>query len=156
MLNFLKVYLYQLTSLLRNLQWSFKSEVLPWWQRFSHSVMPNSLRLHGLYPTRLLCPWDSPGKNTGVGCHFLLQGNLLDPGIEPRCATLTGGFFTVELPGKATKSYFKGTQNRPPTGPHPGSHRVPPGAPPPNTQQAIPPTCSRILGPSPSPALLPH
>ena len=25
-------------------------------------------------PTRLLCPWDSPGKNTGVGCHFLLQG----------------------------------------------------------------------------------
>ena len=24
-------------------------------------------------PTRLLCPWDSPGKNTGVGCHFLLQ-----------------------------------------------------------------------------------
>ena len=26
-----------------------------------------------LQPTRLLCPWDSPGKNTGVGCHFLLQ-----------------------------------------------------------------------------------
>ena len=25
-------------------------------------------------PTRLLCPWDSPGRNTGVGCHFLLQG----------------------------------------------------------------------------------
>ena len=24
-------------------------------------------------PTRLLCPWDSPGRNTGVGCHFLLQ-----------------------------------------------------------------------------------
>ena len=29
--------------------------------------------IHGLWPTRLLCPWDSPGKNTGVGCHFLLQ-----------------------------------------------------------------------------------
>ena len=28
---------------------------------------------HGLQPTRLLRPWDSPGKNTGVGCHFLLQ-----------------------------------------------------------------------------------
>ena len=26
---------------------------------------------------RLLCPWDSPGKNTGVGCHFLLQGTFL-------------------------------------------------------------------------------
>ena len=35
--------------------------------------MSNSLRLHGLQPARLLCPWDSPGKNTGVGCHFLLQ-----------------------------------------------------------------------------------
>ena len=30
---------------------------------------------HGLWPTRLLCPWDFPGKNTGVGCHFLLQGS---------------------------------------------------------------------------------
>ena len=28
-------------------------------------------------PARLLCPWDSPGKNTGVGCHFLLQGRFL-------------------------------------------------------------------------------
>ena len=33
-------------------------------------------------PTRLLCPWDFTGKNTGVGCHFLLQGNLSKPGIE--------------------------------------------------------------------------
>ena len=32
------------------------------------------LRPHGLQSTRLLCPWDFPGKNTGVGCHFLLQG----------------------------------------------------------------------------------
>ena len=39
----------------------------------SCSVMSDSLRPHRLYPTRLLCPWDSPGKNTGVGCHFLLQ-----------------------------------------------------------------------------------
>ena len=31
------------------------------------------LRPHGLQPTRLLCPWNSPYKNTGVGCHFLLQ-----------------------------------------------------------------------------------
>ena len=31
------------------------------------------LQLHGLYPARLLCPWDFPGKNTGAGCHFLLQ-----------------------------------------------------------------------------------
>ena len=32
-----------------------------------------TLQLHRRQPTRLLCPWDSPGKNTGVGCHFLLQ-----------------------------------------------------------------------------------
>ena len=31
---------------------------------------------------RLLCPWDSPGKNTGVGCQSLLQGNLSDSGME--------------------------------------------------------------------------
>ena len=37
------------------------------------SVVSDSLRPYGLQPARLLCPWDSPGKNTGVGCHFLLQ-----------------------------------------------------------------------------------
>ena len=35
--------------------------------------MSNSVRPHGRQPTRLPCPWDSSGKNTGVGCHFLLQ-----------------------------------------------------------------------------------
>ena len=35
--------------------------------------MSNSVRPHRRQPTRLLHPWDSPGKNTGVGCHFLLQ-----------------------------------------------------------------------------------
>ena len=35
----------------------------------SHSVMSNSLWHHGLQPARLLCSWDSPGKNIGVGCH---------------------------------------------------------------------------------------
>ena len=35
--------------------------------------MSNSVRPHRQQPTRLPCPWDSSGKNTGVGCHFLLQ-----------------------------------------------------------------------------------
>ena len=35
--------------------------------------MSDSVRPHRLQPTRLLHPWDSPGKNPGVGCHFLLQ-----------------------------------------------------------------------------------
>ena len=43
-------------------------------------VMSDSLWPHGLLPTRLICPWNSPGKNTGVGCHFLLQGIFLTQG----------------------------------------------------------------------------
>ena len=46
----------------------------------SRSLVSNSLRPHGLKPARLLCPWDSPGKNTGVGCHFFLQGIFLTQG----------------------------------------------------------------------------
>ena len=38
----------------------------------SRSVGSNSKRPHGLQPTRLLCPWNFPGKSTGVGCHCLL------------------------------------------------------------------------------------
>ena len=37
-------------------------------------VMSDTLQPRGLQPARLLCPWDSPGKNTGVGCHALPQG----------------------------------------------------------------------------------
>ena len=40
--------------------------------------MSNSVRPHRRQPTRLPHPWDSPGKNTGVGCHFLLQRDLWD------------------------------------------------------------------------------
>ena len=51
-----------------------------------------------MWPSRLLCPWDSAGKNTGVVCHFLLQGHLPGPGIEPASLmspALAGGFFTT-------------------------------------------------------------
>ena len=49
----------------------------------SHSVVSESLRPHGLEPSRFLCPWNFPGKNTGMGCHFLLQGSLPNWGTEP-------------------------------------------------------------------------
>ena len=45
--------------------------------------MSNSLQPYGLWPTRLLCPWDSPGKNTGVGRHVLLQGTFPTQGLSP-------------------------------------------------------------------------
>ena len=47
----------------------------------SRSVMSNSLWLHGL--AKLLCPWDFLGKNTGAGCHFLLQGIFPTQGSKP-------------------------------------------------------------------------
>ena len=43
----------------------------------SSSVMSDSLGPHELEPSRLLCPWYFPGRNTGVGYHFLLQGMFL-------------------------------------------------------------------------------
>ena len=53
----------------------------------------------------LLCPWDLPGKNTGLCCHFLLQGILLTQGLNPRLPALAGGFFTTEPPGKPESSF---------------------------------------------------
>ena len=55
------------------------------------------LQPHGLEPTRLLCPWDLPGKNTGVGCSFLLQGIFPTQGANP---ALAGQLFTTEPLGK--------------------------------------------------------
>ena len=46
-------------------------------------VLSDSSQSHRLQPTRLLCPWDFPDKNTGVGCHFLLQGNFPIQGSNP-------------------------------------------------------------------------
>ena len=46
-------------------------------------VVSNSLQPHGLWPTRLLYPWDSPLKNAGVGCHALLQEIFLILGLNP-------------------------------------------------------------------------
>ena len=58
--------------------------------RYEFSVTSSSLQLRGLQPTRLLCAWASPGKTTGVDCHFLLQG------ITPTQVTsIAGRFFTV-------------------------------------------------------------
>ena len=49
---------------------------------FTCYMVSDYLRSHGLQPTRLLCPWDSPGKGTGVGCHFLLQGIFQTRGLN--------------------------------------------------------------------------
>ena len=64
------------------------------------SVVSTSLQPHGLWPARLLSPWDFPGRNTGVGCHFLLQGTFPVQGLN-RCllCLLHGGrFYTAAAP----------------------------------------------------------
>ena len=48
-----------------------------------YTVVSNSLRSHELQPCSLRCPWNSPGKSTGVGCHFLLQGIFPTQGSNP-------------------------------------------------------------------------
>ena len=64
--------------------------------KWSHSVVSDSLWPHGLWPTRLLRSWDSPGKNTGVAYHFPFQGIFPTQGLNP-------GF--SELPGKPILSF---------------------------------------------------
>ena len=68
----------------------------------SNALSCPTLWPQGLEPARLLCPWDSPGNNTGVGCCALLQRDLPDPGIEPSSLVspaLSGRFLTTEQPG---------------------------------------------------------
>ena len=70
------------------------------------SVVSDSWRSHGLKPVRLLCPWDSPGKSPGVGCHFLLQGIFLTQGFESgslASPALAGRLFTTVPPKAVTK-----------------------------------------------------
>ena len=62
--------------------------------------MSASLQPQGLYPTKLLCPWDSPGNNTGVGYHGLLQGIFPTQGLNP-CLLhfLQAGYLPLAPPG---------------------------------------------------------
>ena len=70
--------------------------------QFSRSVVYDSLQPHGLQPTRLLCPRNFPGKNTGVGCHFLLQGIFPTQRSNPHLlsSAFPSRFFTTAPAGK--------------------------------------------------------
>jgi len=63
---------------------------------------------HGLQPTRLPCPRDSPGKNTGVGCHFLLQCKKVksESEVTPSCPTLRDPM-DCSLPGSSVHGIFQ-------------------------------------------------
>ena len=64
------------------------------------SVVYESLRPYGLQPARLLCPWDSPGKNTGVGCRAPPPGGLPHPGIKAGSPALQADSLLTEPPRK--------------------------------------------------------
>ena len=70
--------------------------------------MSDSVRPHRRQPTRLPCPWDSPGKNTGVGCHFLLQCMKVKGASElaQSCPTLRDAM-DCSLPGSSVPGIFQ-------------------------------------------------
>ena len=67
-----------------------------------------TLRPHRRQPTRLPCPWDSPGKNTGVGCHFLLQCMKVksESEVAQSCLTLSDPM-DCSLPGFSIHGIFQ-------------------------------------------------
>ena len=58
--------------------------IFNWMCVYAQTPSHGSWRPHVLWPSRLLCSWDFPGKNTGVGCHFLLQGIFPTQGSNPQ------------------------------------------------------------------------
>ena len=69
------------------------------------SVVSNSVQPHRRQPTRLPHPWDSPGKNTGVGCHFLLQSMKVksESKVVQSCPTLSDAM-DCSLPGSSVQA----------------------------------------------------
>ena len=76
----------------RTLEWVATSFSNAW--KWSHSVVSDSSWPHGLQPTRLLRPWDFPGKSTGVGCHCLLERYLLK---ASKCQALCSVWGTQDI-----------------------------------------------------------
>ena len=76
--------------------------------------MSDSVRPHRRQPIRLPCPWDSPGKNTGVGCHFLLQCMKVKSQSEvvQLCPTLsdswTAAYQALPSMGFSRQEYWSG------------------------------------------------
>ena len=74
-------------------RWKLRLEVVKWLVHFHRATKFLKVTVAQLCPTlcnpvdcspvRLLCPWDSPGKNSGVGCHALLQGEMPELGFRP-------------------------------------------------------------------------
>ena len=71
-------------------------------------VVSDSFQPHRQQPTRLPCPWDSPGKNTGVSCHFFLQCRKVksESEVAQPCLTLSDPV-VCSLPGSSVHGIFQ-------------------------------------------------
>ena len=76
--------------------------------KWSRSVVSDPKQPRGLQPTRLLHPWDFPGKNTGVGCHFLLQciKGKSESEVAQSCLTLSDSM-DCSPPGSSVHGIFQ-------------------------------------------------
>ena len=90
----------------RTLEWVAISFSNAW--KWSRSVMSDSMRPHRWQPTRLNRPWDSPGKNSRVGCHFLLQCMKVksESEVAQSCLTLSDPM-NCSLPGSSIHGIFQ-------------------------------------------------
>ena len=72
----------------------------------SRSVWPDSLRPHRPQPTRLHCPWDFSSKDTGVHCHFLLQGIFATKGLNPGVLSCRQILYQLSYKGSPQKTSY--------------------------------------------------
>ena len=85
----------------KQMLWWYLTWKWRYWLLLSRSVVSDSVWPHRWQPTRLLCPWDFPGKSTGVGCHCLLQKILLSDQItrgRSTAFTLSGSLAHLPTP----------------------------------------------------------
>ena len=87
----------------------------------SGSVVSDSVRHHGRQPTRLLRPWDFPGKSTGVCCHCLLRGNQ-NVVTEPDGRTILGNFLEMQIMGPSLDTHPHANPRRMSSPGGPNSH----------------------------------
>ena len=105
--SFLYHYLQIKTTLLLNCNASLKGKLIIKLLLLSHLIVSDSVRPHRQQPTRLPRPWDSPGKNTGVACHFLLQCIIVksESEVAQSCPTLSDPM-DCSLPGSSIHGIF--------------------------------------------------
>ena len=93
-----------------SIKWNRTFLVVQWLRLLllSHSVVSDSVQPHRWQPTRIPHPWDSPGKKTGVGCHFLLQCMKVksESEVAQSCPTLSDPI-DCSLPGSSIHGIFQ-------------------------------------------------